>query len=84
MRLPRLGIGPSLEYAGAFHKRATLQPMPGVRVEFRRTGGIPVQPETFTAVTDGNGVFTFPLVPLANGTEGLGAWVRATPRPGCL
>ena len=80
MRVPRLGIGPSLEYAGAFHKRATLQPMPGVRVEFRRTGGIAVQPDRFTAITDANGIFTFPLVPLAEGTL-LGELLVTPPAP---
>lgn len=80
MRVPRFGIGPSLNWGFAFHRRATLQPMANVRLEFRRTGGIPVRPEQFTAVTDGNGIVGVPLVPLADGTL-LGDLIVTPPPP---
>lgn len=67
IRVPRLGAGPSLEYAGVFHLRGNLQPIVGMRVDFRRIGGIPVQPESFTTVTAPDGTFIFPLTPLADG-----------------
>jgi len=80
MRVPRIGIGPSLNWGFAFQRRATLQPMANVRLEFRRTGGIPVRPEQFTAVTDVHGIVGIPLVPLADGIL-LGELVVTPPPP---
>lgn len=68
IRVISVGIGPSLEYAGAFQLNATLAPLGSVRVDFKRTGGINAVPETFTATSDQNGFFIFPLTPLGDGT----------------
>lgn len=66
-RVARWGVGPSLAYFGELFARADLRRLEGVEVEFRRTGGIPVQPEHFVVRTDAGGRFPFPVTPLASG-----------------
>jgi hypothetical protein len=43
---------PHLPYEASFFYRATNQPAVGIEVEFRRTGGIAVEPDTFRTTTD--------------------------------
>jgi hypothetical protein len=64
----RIEVGPTLAWFSAIYDRATVARVPGTTVTFTRTGGIPVTPTTFTAVTNEAGEFVFPLVPLAAGT----------------
>jgi hypothetical protein len=62
-----LTVGPSLNYLGEFRLRRTSGPLAGVRVAFQRTSGIAVSPESFSAVSDASGRFTFPLRALGEG-----------------
>ena len=62
-----LNVGPSLNYFGEFRLRRTSGPLAGVRVDFQRTNGIAVSPESFTAISDASGRFTFPLRALGEG-----------------
>jgi hypothetical protein len=57
----RLGAGPSLAYVGEFHDISTGAPVAGIAVDFVRTGGTAIAPTSFSAVTDANGRFFFPL-----------------------
>jgi hypothetical protein len=43
---------PHLPYEAGFYYRGSNRPAAGIEVEFRRTGGIPVEPDTFRATTD--------------------------------
>jgi hypothetical protein len=43
-RVVRLNAGPSLDYVVEFHDWATLTPVGGVEMEFRRTGGVATDP----------------------------------------
>lgn len=47
-----LPVGPALNWVGEFYYRDTGEPASGVLVEFRQTGGVPVQPANFTATTN--------------------------------
>lgn len=67
-KILRLGVGPSLLYVGEIHERRNDKPAPGVRVTFRRSGGVASEPTTFTTVTDAGGRFLFPLRPLGEGS----------------
>jgi hypothetical protein len=51
------GVGEHLSYVGELWSNTTRRPAPGVTVEFRRTGGIAVSPDRFTAVTNEAGRF---------------------------
>lgn len=49
---------PFFSYRGAlFHRNNGQPPAEGIEVEFRRTGGIPIEPDTFTVRTDEAGHF---------------------------
>lgn len=49
---------PFFAYKGAlFHRNDGQPPARGIEVEFRRTGGIPIQPDTFTVLSDERGHF---------------------------
>ncbi len=60
-------VDPYLAYIGAVFDRRTDRGVPGVTVEFRRTGGIRIRPEQFTTVTNTAGLFGFSPVPLGRG-----------------
>ncbi|MEO6877015.1 MAG: carboxypeptidase-like regulatory domain-containing protein, partial [Gemmatimonadaceae bacterium] len=64
----RLAVGPELSWFTQIYDRAFVTGVPGTTVTFKRTGGIPTSAESFTAVTDKDGYFFFPLIPLAAGT----------------
>jgi hypothetical protein len=64
----RFGVGPSLLYVGELFNRGNNQRIAGVQVTFQQTGGSAATPQSFSAVTDGTGRFSFPLEPLAEGT----------------
>lgn len=57
--LGRWGTGPSLDYAVELYRRSAGQQfvMDDVEVQFRRTGGIPVDPDTFVVRTTSWGAF---------------------------
>lgn len=49
---------PFFAYKGAlFHRNDGQPPAKGIEVEFRRTGGIPIYPDTFTVLSDERGHF---------------------------
>jgi hypothetical protein len=64
----RVAVGPELSWFLQIYDRAFVTGVPGTTVTFKRTGGIPTSAESFTVVTDKDGYFFFPLVPLATGT----------------
>lgn len=55
-------------YVGEVIRRGTKQHLPGVTVEFVRTGGIQAVPDRFTATPDQNGRFDIPMEPVGAGT----------------
>lgn len=56
---------PHFEAYGQLYRRAGGQVASGVEVEFRRTGGIQVEPDTFVVTTDASGNFALRPRPLA-------------------
>jgi hypothetical protein len=66
-RLPSLDrslrLGTALDYTAEFRYRATQTPVIGAEVEFRRTGGLPLQQQTFVGRTDLNGQLVLVLTP---------------------
>jgi hypothetical protein len=64
--LTNWNIGPHLPYFGVVRANFGF-PFVNIPVDIRRTGGIPVQPESFTTRTNGDGVFVVQPVPLALG-----------------
>lgn len=67
-RLHLVGVGPNLEYHIEVRNRGTGEVVPGVRVDFERTGGIAVEPPTWSQVTERSGRVVFPVRALAPGT----------------
>lgn len=65
--VPRVGVGPSLEYAAAVFDRATGKTIPGARMTFTRVGGIDTSPRTFTTTADAFGYVHFHVLPLGIG-----------------
>lgn len=62
-------VGPSLGYLGSVRDSAAGALIPGVQLDFQRTGGIPVSPSAFTTFTGPDGIFGLPPVrALAAGT----------------
>lgn len=66
------GVGPlptepHISYVGGLYYRDTGQPAEGVEVEFRRTGGIAVEPDTFVVVSGENGRFPLLMDPAEQG-----------------
>jgi hypothetical protein len=55
--LGRWGVGYQIFYTGELVWADTGSPAAGVEVEFRRTGGLPVEPSTVTTRTGGDGRF---------------------------
>lgn len=78
--LGRWGVGFNLAYVGEIVRREDYGAMPGVEVEFRRTGGIRVEPDTLTVKTDENGRFLLAPRPLEEG-EVLGQLIIRPPAP---
>lgn len=65
--LVRWGIGPHLPRIGQVVYQDTGLPAAGIPFEFRRTGGIPVDPVTFSGTTNEWGGFGLDPAPLAEG-----------------
>jgi 5-hydroxyisourate hydrolase-like protein (transthyretin family) len=61
-------IGPSLKYTFTVVDETTGKPVPGVRVDFSRTGGIEIDPATSSQTTDANGQVSISPAPSAFGT----------------
>jgi hypothetical protein len=74
------GYGQQILYAGELFLRGTGMPAVGLEVEFRRTGGIAISPETLVVHTDATG--RFPLAP-SNSADGevVGTLVVRLPAP---
>jgi len=68
IRVIRPGVGPSLRYVVQIYHRATGAPLSGVRVDVQRTGGIPVEPASYSVVSDKDGIVNLKTRPLASGT----------------
>jgi hypothetical protein len=78
------GVGPlrgarHLSYVGEVRDAADGGALAGVEVEFRRTGGIMVQPDTFRVVSAGDGRFPLLMVPAADGEVIGELWIRPPP-----
>lgn len=63
-----LPVGSGLSYSATTGRRGSGAQLPGVTVEFRRTGGIATQPEQLSIPVDANGSFPIPIEPLSDGT----------------
>jgi hypothetical protein len=70
---------PHLPYEARFFDRITRSPLPGIEVEFRRTGGIEVEPDTFTVTTNAFG--TVKLRPLTQQAGELRGELLVKPLP---
>ena len=64
----RFGVGPSFAYQVELYSRATGSLLPGVQVDFHRTGGVPLTAPDFSVTSDANGRFGLPTFPLASGS----------------
>ena len=62
------GLGTNLGHLGELVFADTRRPAAGVQVEFRRTEGIAIEPETLTVTTDAEGRFRLIPRPLGKGT----------------
>ena len=65
-----LRLRPAFQYVGEVTRRGSREVLPGVTVEFRRTGGIPVSPEVVSPAVNALGLFAItpePLVDVENG-----------------
>lgn len=60
-------LGLSMRYVGQIHYRTDGEPAVGVPVHFERTGGLEVEPDTFTVRTDGAGRFPLRFEPEESG-----------------
>jgi hypothetical protein len=67
-RLLVLMVGGGWSYIADVRRRGTKEVLPGVTVEFTRTGGINAVPDRFTATVDQNGRFSVPMEPSGDGT----------------
>jgi hypothetical protein len=72
-----LKVGGGWSYAGHAYRRGTNTFLPGVAVEWVRTGGIMTSPPSFTATPNANGTFPVPIEPVGDGV----AVGRLTIRP---
>lgn len=72
--------GPSLHYWLVFVDSATSKRLPGVEVEFARTGGVPTLSETARDTSDANGIADF--LPVAQRTGTIEGTLRIRARPG--
>jgi hypothetical protein len=76
--LTNWNIGPHLPYFGVVRANFGF-PFVNIPIEVRRTGGIAVQPESFTTRTNGDGVFVVQPAPLALGDAIFEITVRLPP-----
>jgi hypothetical protein len=60
-------IGAGLPYVGILYRRGSEIRSAGIEVEFRRTGGIAADPDTFSVSTNAYGAFSLETTPLADG-----------------
>lgn len=67
IRFVLLNAGRALLYVAQAVRRGTGQAVPGTTIEFARTGGIPVSPDTFTSTVNDAGGFLLQPEPLADG-----------------
>lgn len=65
--LVRIGVGADLPYAGTLKWADSMEPAADIRLEFRRSGGVPIRPDPFFHVTDAFGTFHLNPVPLVEG-----------------
>ncbi len=63
----RVLIGPTVDYTGEFQGRARRTQLAGVRVDFRRTGGVPTEVDRISTVSGPDGRFKIQLRPLGAG-----------------
>ena len=82
--LGRWGVGPSLNYSGEVFLRSAGQQLPleDIEVQFRRTGGIAVEPDTFSARTTSWGGFSLNTFAVEEGTLSGELLVRLPPPRG--
>lgn len=66
-RIAYLGVGPSALYGGALQALDGFVPLVGVKVEFRRRGGVPMETDVFETTTNEIGVFRMFPAPLEDG-----------------
>jgi hypothetical protein len=62
-----LRLGTALQYAVKVLRRGSRVAIPGVEVDFKRVGGIPVEPAEFTQSVPFHGVIPIQPMPLADG-----------------
>lgn len=66
--VPRMGVGPSLAYSAAVFDRASGRTLSGIQVDFKRVGGVDVEPHELTMITDNFGYAHFTLLALGTGS----------------
>lgn len=64
----QIPVGPTMVYQIGVYNRATVVGVPGVRVDFQRTGGVETAPPTTSGVSDAGGTFLLNIRPLTFGT----------------
>lgn len=79
--LIRIGVGARLPYAAFLRWEGTQEGVADAEVEFRRTGGVPIHPEQYTARSDAYGTVFLDPAPLESG-EVVGDVVVRPPAPG--
>jgi hypothetical protein len=62
-----VNVGAALLWVGEVHRRATNLVLPGIQVDFQRTGGIAIDPPQFTSTTNESGLVALQPTPLAEG-----------------
>ena len=75
-----IGLGTSLVYVGDIFRRGSLKGVPGVEVEFVRTGGVQTDPARVVVRTDTGGRFPIVLLPAEAG-EVIGDLIVRPPSP---
>lgn len=73
-------FGTVLPYVGEVYYRGTGARSAGIQIEFQRTEGIPVDPDSFVTTTGPDGRFPFLTTPLADG-ELVGRLIIRPPAP---
>jgi hypothetical protein len=77
----RAGLGTRVSYSAIVVWESTGKGIPGVEVEFRRTGGVLVLPERWVTSTDPHGTVVLEVAPLETGPLQVEAIIRP-PAPG--
>ncbi|HEX2187623.1 MAG TPA: hypothetical protein VHG51_01935 [Longimicrobiaceae bacterium] len=73
-------IGYGLPYSAMLYWQRNREAAAGVRVEFRRTGGVPLYPDPYFTTTDSHGTVSLAAAPLASG-EVVGDLIAHLPEP---